>query len=94
METCLGWVLSGPIEGQSNLDSSSAMGTSSVTTVNYVSSHVLPTETDDHLNSSLKKFWDLDTLGIKEAEDSPFEWFSSDIVFKERTIQGQVAMER
>ena len=84
METCLGWVLSGPIEGQSNLDSSSATGTSSsVTTVNYVSSHVLPTGTDDHLNSSLKKFWDLDTLGIKEAEDSLIERFSSDIVFKE-----------
>ena len=57
METPLGWVLSGPIEGQSNLDSSSATSTSSsVTTVNYVSSHVLPTETDDHLKGSLKKF--------------------------------------
>ena len=83
METPLGWVLSGPSEGQSNLDLSSATGTSSVTSVNYVSSHVLPTETDDHLNSSLKKFWDLDTLGIKEAEDSLFERFPSDIVFKE-----------
>ena len=83
METPLGWVLSGPCEGQSNLDLSSATGTSSVTSVNYVSSHVLPTETDDHLNSSLNKFWDLDTLGIKEAEDSLFERFSSDIVFKE-----------
>ena len=73
IKTRLGWVLSGPVE----LTSSCA--------VNLVSTHTLRTDahgaTSDNqdLNEGLKRFWDLETLGIKENESSVYEEFERNV---------------
>ena len=53
--------------------------------INLISTHSLkvgtqPTPRD--LDDSLKKFWDLETLGIKEDECSVYEDFEKSISFK------------
>ena len=73
VETKLGWVLSGPVPGVSH----------GGTSVNFVSTHVLKVECSDcDLDTTLKAFWDLDTLGIKDNESSVYEDFIQTIDFK------------
>ena len=75
VETKLGWVLSGPVPGVSH------GGT--CTSVNFASTHVLKVECSDcNLDTTLKAFWDLDTLGIKGNESSVYEDFMQTIDFK------------
>ncbi|KAL5486358.1 hypothetical protein EMCRGX_G018824 [Ephydatia muelleri] len=67
------WVLSGPVPGVSHGN----------TSVNFVSTHVLKVECSDcDLDTTLKAFWDLDTLGIKDNESSVYEDFIQTIDFK------------
>ena len=79
--TKLGWVLSGPVitSGSDNPDH---------TTVNLSSTHVLRVEISTlqpesapKLNNDLAKFWDLETLGIKEEEPSVFDKFTQEVKF-------------
>ena len=59
VETKLGWVLSGPVPGVSH----------GGTSVNFVSTHVLKVECSDcDLDTTLKAFWDLDTLGSRASK--------------------------
>lgn len=64
IETRLGWVLSGPITGLCSESSS----------VNALSCHVLKVEASQHgysnasLDQALRKFWNLETLGINPEE--------------------------
>ena len=74
LETNLGWVLSGP--------SVCSRFTRSCT-VNLSSTHVLKIESThmSDMKDDLQKFWDLETLGIKEHETSVYDKFSNDITF-------------
>ena len=68
VKTCLGWVLSGPVEGL----------TEELSFVNHTSVHSLKCEAHVNidgdfptsLDSRLKMFWDLETLGIRDSEDT------------------------
>ena len=77
MQTCFGWVLSGPVPG---VVAESHMTCSSI-------SHVLTVQTHSSqqelvlLEKKLQAFWDLDTLGIKEGEESVYENFLEDVSF-------------
>ena len=74
LETKLGWVLSGPAVCPTPTKSC---------TVNLSSTHVLKIESTEitDLKDDLQKFWDLETLGIKENEASVYDKFSNDIRF-------------
>ena len=52
-------------------------------TVNLSSMHVLKIESTEmsDMKDDLQKFWDLETLGIKEHETSVHDKFSNDITF-------------
>ena len=64
IESKLGWLLSGPLTGRSNKADFSAHF---IRAYVCASSPVLCSDLDHMLH----KFWDLDTLGIKEKEESP-----------------------
>ena len=78
MQTCFGWVLSGPVPG---------VGAESHVTCSNIS-HVLTAQTHSsqqelvHLEKKLQAFWDLDTLGIKEGEESVYEKFLEHVSFR------------
>ena len=73
LSTKLVYVLSGPTPGFS----------SSSSTVNLTVTHVLKIEArvvnSDPLSSELNKFWDYETLGIREQENSLYDNFVEDI---------------
>lgn len=78
IETRFGWVLSGPAEGVFN----------DITSINLVqSSHVLHLNVssdqcnDTNLDSVLRRFWDLESLGIVSDEPSVYEKFMRGITF-------------
>ena len=79
IETVLGWVLSGPVPGI----------TFGETSTNLISAHALKLETsvlqchDCDLDQRLKKFWDLETLGIKEGEMPAYSQFMEGITFQD-----------
>ncbi|XP_065891704.1 uncharacterized protein [Dysidea avara] len=78
VHTRLGWVLSGPVEGLLSQNTSCKL----------VSTHVLkvdgyvPQESERSLDRTLKSFWDLESLGIREGEVDVYEQFQKEICFK------------
>ena len=56
VETCLGWVLSGPMKGQIE---------GRETSVNFVGSERIGEQT---IEQSVHKLWDLETMGIRELD--------------------------
>ena len=78
IETRLGWVLSGPVTGLCSESSS----------VNALSCHVLKVEASQHgcsntsLDQALRKFWDLETIGINPEESSVYDDFVLTITFR------------
>ncbi|KAL5474082.1 hypothetical protein EMCRGX_G028656 [Ephydatia muelleri] len=79
IETKLGWVLSGPATGLS----------CESTSMSLLSCHTLKAEvstigcTDATLDDTLKKFWDLEAIGIKAEESSVYEEFTQNVVFQD-----------
>ena len=77
VHTRLGWVLSGPVEGLLSQN----------TSCNLVSTHALkvdgyvPQESEHSLDRTLKSFWDLESLGIREGEADVYEQFQKEIFF-------------
>ena len=74
IETRLGWILSGPVTGV----------VSDQAVVTFVSSHALrldvlmePADPD----RALRRFWELESLGIDKEEAGPYEKFSQQISF-------------
>ena len=70
MYTKFGWVLSGPVSCLVH-DSSTSLVT-----------HVLKVETgptNRELDKKLRSFWDLESLGILDTEDTVYEQLSSHI---------------
>jgi hypothetical protein len=72
LETRVGWVLSGPVEGTH--ESQSFIG---VTTT-----HVLRVEASCDADENLKRFWELESMGINPREESVQTRFTQEIVFK------------
>ena len=80
MYTHLGWVLSGPIP----VDASDACSTNLVTT------HVLRVDAgscDTGMDEQLKAFWELESLGVRENEDSVLDNFKESISFRDGRYQ-------
>ena len=77
VETHLGWVLSGPAEGLHQ-----------ETVINFVSTHsshmlrVYSAAEPDNLDAELKRFWELESLGILKEEHPVQQQFSQRISFK------------
>ena len=72
--TSIGWVLSGPIDGVPKDDSSV-----------YLSVHALQTDVqtiNQSLDSQLKMFWELESLGIANEESSVYDKFIDTIDFR------------
>ncbi len=74
--TRLGWVLSAPV----------LVKESRAASINLTSTHVLRVETklkteDSDLQSEVKKFWELESLGIKSQEESVYSKFVEDTKF-------------
>ena len=75
IKTHLGWVLSGPLEAQA-------------TNIAVTALHV---SVQRDLETTLKRFWDLETLGIKaEEEESLYDKFVQTITFKEDRYEVQL----
>ena len=84
LQTKVGWVLSGPVQGGSALNS---------TQVNFTNTHALRVDTHDQfmdeslenraLERKLAEFWDLEAIGISPEEKSVYERFNEDITFKD-----------
>ena len=78
--TQLGWVLSGPIESHVKETSS---------TTNSASTHALRVDTtpvqdeltNTNMNEQLKKFWDLESIGIRGDENSLYDKFVEEVRF-------------
>ena len=85
IHTRLGWVLSGPLQGMESGDKA----------VNLIAStHALPVDgetihhnPDQSLDTQLKKFWELESLGIVKNESSVYDQFISEITFKDRRYE-------
>ena len=86
IQTRVGWVLSGPVEGVPQADAA----------VNLISTHTLKVGVQDapdskqDLDQRLKMFWDLETLGIVEDELSVSEEFEKTLVFKDGRYEVQL----
>ena len=78
IETCLGWVLSGPLEGQSMC----------TTSTNCASVHAICVDMSTDLDLTLRRLWDLETLGIKSEEESLYEGFAA---FKDGRYEVQLS---
>ena len=83
LQTKVGWVLSGPVQGGSALNS---------TQVNFTNTHALRVDTDQFMDEGsenralerkLAEFWDLEAIGISPEEKSVYERFNEDITFKD-----------
>jgi hypothetical protein len=79
VKTTLGWVLSGPVETTGHLKS----------TASLITTHTLRAEgvTNQELNTTLKTFWDLESLGILERGDPVLDHFTSTIQMKCRRYE-------
>ena len=76
VETKLGWVLSGPVEGAAQEN----------TAINFISTHSLRVDafTEQHsLQEALKRSWELESLGILKDEQSVYDTFTQQISFKQ-----------
>ena len=85
IETRLGWVLSGPVGGAHE-----------GTMVNFVSTgstHLLRIDSSTEsggVNAELRRFWDLESLGILREENQVQEQFSQQITFKQGRYEVQL----
>ena len=86
LATKLGYVLSGPTMIVSNRDNGN--------TVNLTATHVLKVEASvvgqDELASELGKFWDYESLGIRDKGSSLYDKFVSEVEFTEGRYQVQL----
>lgn len=80
MHTKLGWVLSGPAHSVQTMMLLQP-------SPNLVATHTLRVDDDsrdtDELNRTLRSFWELESLGIRDPENSVHEEFENSIEMKE-----------
>ena len=75
VNTRLGWVLSGPVE------------LAGLTTVNIVSTHRLRIDSKEKIDATLRAFWELESLGVKNEVDPVQHQFTKSIQMKEGRYQ-------
>ena len=75
LDTRVGWVLSGPIEN--NATEQSIVG---FINTHALQVHTLPESTD--VNEGLRRFWELESIGINPVEESVHSKFTQAIAFK------------
>ena len=76
VETRLEWVLSGPVEGV----------TQESIAINFISTHTLRVDAfteQQSLEEGLRRFWELESLGILKDEQSVYGTFTRQISFKQ-----------
>ena len=86
MNTRVGWTLSGPVENAPLSETHS---------VNLAATHVLRIDTgryamDVHgmeLGVKLRTFWELESIGIKQEENSVLETFKETVIFKNQRFE-------
>ena len=79
VETKLGWVLSGPVEGV-------APENAAINFVSSFSTHSLRVDTlteQESLERGLRRFWELESLGILKDEQSVYDTFTQQISFRQ-----------
>ena len=77
INTMFGWCLSGPFKNKNNVHESNISLVSS-TDVMQIAREI----NEDQMLHNLNKFWNLDSIGIKDNEQSVYEKFESNIKFK------------
>ena len=85
LETKLGWMLSGPVDH----------AISASTQTNFTNTHALRISADSWntategtgLKKQLSKFWELESIGILPDEESVYDKFKNDIMFKDGRYQ-------
>ena len=89
IQTRPGWVLSGPTNGAVQNDQQQN---------NFVTTHVLKTATtpvdmtNESPDGSLRRFWDLETLGVRPK--SVYEEFEESIIFKNDRYEVRLPWKR
>ena len=82
IHTKLGWVLSGPM-----LASNHTRCLASLVTTHVLRVDAQQQEPNSGLEAQLRAFWELESLGIQEAERSLYDDFAGDIVFDQGRYQ-------
>ena len=79
VNTTLGWVLSGPAKLSGPLKP----------TVNLVTTHTLCADcvTNEDLDTTLRSFWDLESLGIHEESNPVLNYFSKNVQMKDKRYE-------
>ena len=80
MHTVVGWVLSGPVKGAPP-DSRSSINIASTHVLRCSTQHSNPSEAA--IESNLKRFWELESLGINPLEQSVYEEFLSTVTHRD-----------
>ena len=83
IQTRLGWVLSGPVEGLSCRN----LSCNSVSTHTLKVDTLVPEESSQSLDRRLKMFWDLESLGINQSEPDVYSQFEKQISFNENRYE-------
>ena len=81
IQTRVGWVLSGPANVPEDTSTANLL---------FTNTHLLrvqSTPADDRLDQQLQRFWDLETLGIQEKEQSVQDTFTQQIQFQNGRYQ-------
>ena len=82
LNTRLGWVLPGPVDQSSDVR---------VSTTNYISSHTLRMDTSHtRVDKQLEKFWELESIGIKQNSDRVHDKFLQELTFNNRRYEGKL----
>ena len=76
IHTQLGWVVSGPVGSTSDNHPSASLPNRHLLHITHSS------DSSNSLDKSLKAFWELESLGIKQDEPSVYEEFTKNIEFK------------
>ena len=75
LDTKVGWILSGPAEGQNSEE-----------TITVHPTHTLRIDTlteSDQLEQGLKRFWDLESMGVQREDESVHSKFIQEIEFRD-----------
>ena len=81
INTMFGWCLTGPFKNKNNINESNVRLVSSTHVM-----RVACENNEDQILDNLNKFWNLDSIGIKDNEQSVYENFESDIKFENQDM--------